>query len=593
MERMSAVTHLLSSLEYLARGRDRRRGGLNDWEVSRRAFHARWPRLSRPLDLLADRRATAAIHLARLPAALILMGPGHRRLRLAANAGLAGTSLALYPRHHYGTDGSDQVSFLVQSMATLARASERRPRLVDACLWFAAMQSALSYAVSGWVKLASPTWRSGEALPLVMRTRTYGDRRTWDRLRRHPRAARVLGTTVLAMECLFPVAFLARGRLAPAMVSSAAAFHVGNARVMGLGRFVWSFLSMHPAVLYASSPRVAPRAGGPPRDDTLPALTGGLMALGLGAATAAQARRRSTVRRPRPGGGEVRTSSGATLAYRSQGHDDGRSPVVVLESGLLATEEHWGWIARGLAPHLPTITYQRAGYGSSSSPRRGDYRLEVAVDDLVDVVDHVAPGRPVVLVGHSLGGYLALRAAPRLSGRLLGIGLLDSAHPAEMERSSRQGKGQEALSASLRLMPASLHLGLGALLERPDWVDQLPADLQPGALAQYRDPRLWSAGRREWLATLEDFGAREGRLPDIEVPLLVMTTERTATRDPVQHQLHQEMAAAAPEAGHHVISGADHDGVLSDRRFAGQVVDLTAGFVDRLAGSRPEEANAC
>ena len=53
MERIAAVTHLIASLEYLARPGDRRRGGFNDWDISGRTFHAAAPRLGRVLDVVA------------------------------------------------------------------------------------------------------------------------------------------------------------------------------------------------------------------------------------------------------------------------------------------------------------------------------------------------------------------------------------------------------------------------------------------------------------------------------------------------------------------------------------------------------------
>ena len=83
----------------------------------------------------------------------------------------------------------------------------------------------------------------------------------------------------------------------------------------------------------------------------------------------------------------------------------------MLESGLLSTAEHWEWIARGLAERHPTVTYNRAGYGPSRYAGNGGYRLDTAVDDLVELARHVAGGRRAVLVGHSLGGLIALRAA--------------------------------------------------------------------------------------------------------------------------------------------------------------------------------------
>jgi pimeloyl-ACP methyl ester carboxylesterase len=591
MERIAAVTHVVASLEYLARPRDRHWGGLNNWEISGRALHVRSPRLARVLDVVADRRTTTALHILRVPVALSLMAPTRRGARLAADATLAGTSAALYPRHHYGTDGSDQVSFLVQAVAAFARTAQRNPRVVDAALWYAALQAVLSYAVSGWAKLAGPSWRSGDALTGVTRTLTYGDPVAWKLFHRYPRAARLLGTSVVAMECTFPIVFAGRGRLAPVMLAAASAFHAGNARIMGLGRFVWAFLSMHPAVLYTSGPRERTDARGrvvERRDDTMPKVAAAATAGALSAALLAQANRRSTVLEGRGDERRLTARSGNVLAYRRLGPRRTDAPTIVLESGLIATAEHWEWIARGLAERFETVTYNRAGYGPSDFRARGPYSLDVAVGDLADLVRHVGGARPVLVVGHSLGGWLALRAAGEAPEHVAGVGLLDSSHPGEMQRSTRQAQGQEVLSSSLSLMPTSLSLGFGALLERPDWVDSLPEDVQRLALAQYRDPRLWAAGRREWRATVAEFGAFDGQLPPIGVPLLVMTAGLTATNDPVQQELHRELADAAPSAEMRMLEGADHDQVLTHPKAARRVVEHIAAFAAGLQDSTEE-----
>jgi pimeloyl-ACP methyl ester carboxylesterase len=62
-----------------------------------------------------------------------------------------------------------------------------------------------------------------------------------------------------------------------------------------------------------------------------------------------------------------------------------------------------------VAPQVTVDTWDLAGHGSAPAPAGGVYRLEHALDDLRAVV--ARGGRPVVLMGHSLGGYLSLRYA--------------------------------------------------------------------------------------------------------------------------------------------------------------------------------------
>ncbi|BBA99435.1 hypothetical protein RVR_6051 [Actinacidiphila reveromycinica] len=330
MERFGAVNHLVASLEYLARPGDRDRGGLNDWQVARGQF-ARWPRPARAaLDAVGRPAVTRTLHVARVAAAGALLLPLPRRGRFAADLVLSASCLALYPRNHYGTDGADQAAFVVQTAATVARAAEGRPRTVDACLWFAGLQSVLSYTASGWVKASSPTWRSGRALPGVLRTASYGEERAWRLVRDHPRAAKAVCACVVALESAFPAVHLARGRAAKPLVAAAAGFHLANAGVMGLGRFLTGFCALHPAVLYVTGPRerVLPGGGVQRRDDTFPVAAGAALAAALTAGAVVRARDRRTVLRGRGDERRFVTSAGTTLVHRVTGPPDPGRPRV-------------------------------------------------------------------------------------------------------------------------------------------------------------------------------------------------------------------------------------------------------------------------
>ncbi|MER7416550.1 alpha/beta fold hydrolase [Micromonospora peucetia] len=583
-ERISSVTHLFASLEYLTRGRDRRRGGANNWAVNRRTFEAHAPRLTRALDLVADDRVVTALHVSRAAAAAALWLPLNRRQRVAANAVLTGSQAALHAQHLYGSDGADQVSFLVQALTTVARAGQRRPAVVDACLWFVSLQSVLSYTVSGWAKLPSETWRSGRALPGITRTLTYGDPQVWQLMRRYPRLTKLTAHGVLAMECAFPLAYAARGRPAPYLLAAAGAFHLVNARVMGLGRFFWAFTSTYPAVAYTTRPRERTGdATGVRRDDTLPAMAAAAGLALFAAGQVARIRRRRMIERGRGDERTFTTAAGNVLSYRYAGQpaDPGvEAPVLLLESGLAATAEHWERIAAPLGTRFTTVTYQRAGYGASRYQGGGEYQFETMVDDLVDLARHVAGERPVILVGHSLGGYLALLAAERLAGQVRGVALVDSSHPDELRRSLRQAEGGKALTSTLAIMPGSLRAGFGSLLPRAAWVDRLPESVRQLALAQYRDPELWAAARREWKVVQERFEDEAAQLPRIDVPLVVVTAGATARTDAVQADLHDEFAAAAPRAERHVVEDADHDEILTDAARSEEVVKILTAFVD-------------
>ncbi|WP_171052848.1 alpha/beta fold hydrolase [Streptomyces marianii] len=585
-ERASAFTHLVSSLEILTTEEDRAAGGFNDWRVVR-DHYAHFPApVRKGLDALGNPAVTRVLHVGRVAAAASLVASKSQgRWRACADAYLALSSVALHPRHMYGTDGSDQLSLLVQFSMTVARAGRGNPRLADACLWFVALQSTLSYAVSGLVKLPGPDWRSGRALPGIMRTQNYGDRDVYGLLRKYPQAAKVLTHGVLALECGFPLVYYRQGRYAPALLAAAGAFHVVNTRVMGLGRFLPAFLSTYPAVLYTVQGPEGRNGSALARGDNTPRLAGGLLGATALAAVGSQWLRR---RRVLAGDGSERcftAPSGNRLAYRLTEplqESNAARPVLVCLTGLMATNARWTNIRRDLEGDFPVLTYDRAGYGSSSYHQADPYTLRSSVDDLASLVRAVCPGRPVVLVGHSLGGYLALRSLRALPGQAAGVVLLDPSHPGELHRSAAQANGARRLAGRFLTMPTSLRCGLGALLPEPGWLSWLPPDARRRVLDQYRDAGLWQTALREWKATHAEFLNHDGPLPEVSVPLLLIAAGNTHRADGVNAGLHQEIVDSSPQGALLVLDGVGHGELVTGPEPARRVARHVAAFTTSL-----------
>ncbi len=586
-ERLAAATTLTSSLEYLSQRKEIRKGGLNDWSVARSAHVDSSPVTRRLLDLVSGERTTTALHIARVAVSAGMLLPGSSRLRGLGSLFLGATTLALYPRHRYGSDGSDQVSTLVQTAMGAARLSRSTPTQ-DALMWYVALQGNLSYVVAGWAKLLGGSWRDGTALGGIMRTRTYGHQPTYALTQKYPRAAKYLTHGVLALECLFPVAYLAGGRLAKPVIGAAAGFHLANGFVMGLGRFVTAFVAMHPTIAYTSAPKSHPSVAG--RDDRALQAAALVLASAASVAGAIAVHRRLRVLEGWPRSLRVTTRHGNELQYETSHGSDPDQPVLVFAAGMLSTSEHFGWITNGILDdnRYGFLTYARAGYAGSHYRGRGPYRLAEAVDDLVDLVDAAVPAdRDVVLVGHSLGGELARRAAAELGDRVRAVVYLDSSHPGELNRSQQQSASAKPMSASLALMVWSLRFGSGILLSRPGWLEALPEMFRKRVFDQYADARMWVAGHREWKAVEREFRAHEGDLAPLGTHALVVSAQRTVDKDPEHLLMHHEIADAHRATGHAVetvvMEGADHDSLLTDGRYGVEAGRLILDFLARTA----------
>ncbi|QEH38421.1 Arylesterase [Aquisphaera giovannonii] len=106
--------------------------------------------------------------------------------------------------------------------------------------------------------------------------------------------------------------------------------------------------------------------------------------------------------------GEVRRHrrpDGTDLHVELYGPEDG--PTIVLTHGWGLDSREWNYAKRHLATGHRLIAWDLPGLGRSSQPADRDYSLEKLARDL-DAVVGLAGGRPVTLVGHSIGGMINL-----------------------------------------------------------------------------------------------------------------------------------------------------------------------------------------
>jgi pimeloyl-ACP methyl ester carboxylesterase len=277
------------------------------------------------------------------------------------------------------------------------------------------------------------------------------------------------------------------------------------------------------------------------------------------------------------------TSSGNELNYTWAPAPKDSAPILIFEHGMLSTPEHFAWIVESLTGSAHIVTYARAGYGASRNST-GSYGIEESADDLGDLINDLPRETgPVFLAGHSLGGLIARRAAQVCNRAIGGIIYIDSSHPGQLARSNRQREGAVHLSRAFQGLSGSMRLGLGWLLEPPSWLKSLPSPVQDIALAQYRDSKLWAAGRAEWRSTQRYFAqARNQSLAAMDIPALVISAQTTLDADEVQAALHAELAGSHRQASSTtevVIPGATHDSLLTNAEHASEVGTAIAEFL--------------
>jgi len=90
--------------------------------------------------------------------------------------------------------------------------------------------------------------------------------------------------------------------------------------------------------------------------------------------------------------------------------------LVVLIHGSLDRSGGMALLARQIHNSHRVLRYDRRGYGRSW-PHKGPFTVEDQVNDLAELIGT----RRVILIGHSYGGNVALRAAARLGDQVVGV----------------------------------------------------------------------------------------------------------------------------------------------------------------------------
>jgi pimeloyl-ACP methyl ester carboxylesterase len=144
----------------------------------------------------------------------------------------------------------------------------------------------------------------------------------------------------------------------------------------------------------------------------------------------------------------------------------------VFESGFGQGPGVWKDVIADLGADCRCIAYARAGLGRSGSDGKPK-NIETHLQDLGAVIDALAPGRKVVLVGHSYGGLLATEFVRQHPGRLQGLVLVDPAtlqqrHAFRAANRDRVAADDKAL---LSMLPPSMRADYALLVAQLDSVD--------------------------------------------------------------------------------------------------------------------------
>lgn len=130
------------------------------------------------------------------------------------------------------------------------------------------------------------------------------------------------------------------------------------------------------------------------------------------------------------------------IHYEDQGPREARPLVLIHAFPLNLTM--WSAQIQALSAEHRVIAYDLRGLGESDVGD-GQYTIELLVDDLIALLDHLRIGKTIVC-GISLGGYIALRALERHPERFSALVLCDTRSEADSDEAKIKR------SAGLRLL---------------------------------------------------------------------------------------------------------------------------------------------
>jgi len=290
--------------------------------------------------------------------------------------------------------------------------------------------------------------------------------------------------------------------------------------------------------------------------------------------------------------GSVRSFDGTELAVRASGRAS--DPVLVFAHGFSLDLTSWHFQWTGLSEAYRCVLFDFRSHGRSARAAEGDLSPMALGHDLAAVLDALPPGRPAVVVGHSMGAMAMLAMAesrPDLyAGRVAGA-VFAGAASNDLLRGAmgsvtellrpRLGSIRQAAGRVNRLREAVLAspIDVGHLVARMTQFGQQASphvvDYVVG-LAARAPADVWTDG----LAGLMDMDLRH-TLRHVRVPSLVLVGEQDRVTPP---SAGVALASQLPDGRFETIAGAGHISMMeAHEEFNRRVGD----FVGPILRTRP------
>ena len=246
--------------------------------------------------------------------------------------------------------------------------------------------------------------------------------------------------------------------------------------------------------------------------------------------------------------------------------------VVLLDNGMGMPHEYWDWVCGALPADMGYVRFNSPGYGLSTPTTQ--YGLERHSALLQELRETYARDLPLVLAGHSLGGYFVAAYASLHPGAAEGVTavvMVDATDVAHL-RSSRRADVDRWSQQSMLMERVYAMAGLSAFRPALNKNKTYRPDINRSSTAFLAEPRTWAMAYRDYRDAMT-----YPALTALDLPLTVVTAENNHGDNAAHHLVQAGMAALSKRSRHLIIDGADHESLLSVQAHAEQVAEVIAG----------------
>jgi pimeloyl-ACP methyl ester carboxylesterase len=292
---------------------------------------------------------------------------------------------------------------------------------------------------------------------------------------------------------------------------------------------------------------------------------------------------------------ELNPARGADQAYEIEIHGHrvcfrltGSGPLIVLIHGITGRSDQWIPVMEALGDRYTLLAPDLLGHGESAKPR-GDYSLGAyasGIRDLLIALD----AEPATIVGHSLGGGIAMQLAYQFPERCNRLVLMSSGGIAQDVHPLLRAASLPGSEIVLPLITNERVLRLGQAVGRALGVIGLQAgdDIAEGArgYASLSDREARAAFLHTIRAVIDPMGQRISGLDRLYLAAALPSLIVWGEDDPIIPAHHGEMAHdAMPDSRLELIEGAGH---FPQVTHSAKVARLLSDFMQTTTGAEIE-----